>query len=352
MTIYKDDSRGTWFFVVRIKQADGTTKQVKRRGFKTKKEAKIEEAKLLTSDITTNDFTFQQMTDKYLEWYEKRRKNSSVYVTNLLFKNQILPYFGKMKMKDILPKHILEFQDKIYNSYSADTLKKVHANISSVFNFAIKFYGYTSNPARITGNFDIEVNKRMNYWELEEFKKFITVVNDLTYKAFFTTLYYSGARKGELVALLWKDVNFETNEISINKTEYKKEITTPKTKSSIRTILLPSFVMKLLKELKQDQETKFPVKDSYVVFGEIHSTLASSTLEWRLKKYIKESEVKKIVLHEFRHSHASYLINKGVGPNLIAKRLGHSDVAMTLNRYAHLYPSEEFKIIELMEDDF
>ena len=90
-------------------------------------------------------------------------------------------------MDQITPKHVMNYQNKIINKYSAEYLK-IHTVLSAIFNFAIKFHGVTSNPARIAGNFEVESNKRMNFWEFEEFKKFISVVDDPMYKAFFNAL--------------------------------------------------------------------------------------------------------------------------------------------------------------------
>ncbi|MEC2465309.1 tyrosine-type recombinase/integrase, partial [Bacillus cereus] len=94
-----------------------------------------------------------------------------------------------------------------------------------------------------------------------------------------------------------------------------------------------------------------PVKNDYVVFGEFYNSIATSTLDERYKKYVATAGVKKILLHEFRHSHASYLINKGVSPLVVAQRLGHSDVATTLNTYSHLYPSKQAEALAFIEDD-
>ena len=91
----------------------------------------------------------------------------------------------KDKDDHIVPKHIMNYQNKVINTYSAKHLKKIHAVLSAIFNFSIKFHGLTNNPARITGNFEKESNKRMNFWEFEEYKQFISVVNELLYKAFF-----------------------------------------------------------------------------------------------------------------------------------------------------------------------
>ncbi|PGM87692.1 tyrosine-type recombinase/integrase [Bacillus cereus] len=351
MVIYKDDKRGTYYFVVRVRQFDGTLKQVKRRGFKTKKEAREAEAKMLVEKETNSSLTFTQVADSYFDWYSQRRKQSSITTVKNTIYHHLINEFGNMKVDRITAKHIMDYQNKIIHTYSADSLKRIHTVLSAVFNFAIKFHGLTGNPARIAGNFEIESNKRMNFWEFEEFKKFIEVVDDPMYRAFFSTLYYSGARKGELLALTWADIDFEEKSININKTDYNRQITKPKTRSSNRIIMLSSHVMNLLTTLKKTAIKKAPVKLDYVVFGEFYNSIATTTLDKRYLKYINLSDVKKILLHEFRHSHASYLINKGVNPLVVAQRLGHSNVATTLNTYSHLYPSKQAEVVAFMEND-
>ncbi|MBT2576823.1 site-specific integrase [Bacillus sp. ISL-8] len=351
MVIYKDEQRGTYFFVVRVRQFDGTQKQVKRRGFKTKKEAREAEAKMLVEKETNSSLTFAQVADSYFDWYSQRRKQSSTLTIQNVIYNHLLPEFKKIKIDYITAKHVMIYQNKIINNYSAEFLKKIHTTLSAIFNFAIKFHGLTHNPARIAGNFEKESNKRMNFWEFAEFKQFIAVVDDPMYKAFFSTLYYSGARKGELLALTWEDINFEEKIININKTDFNRIITQPKTKASNRIIMLPTLVIRLLKNLKEHATLTAPVKDDYVVFGTFYTSLATSTLQQNFKKYINIAQVKNIVLHEFRHSHASYLINKGVSPLVVAQRLGHSDVATTLNTYSHLYPSKQAEAVAFMEGD-
>lgn len=352
MTIYKDENRGTYYFVTRVRQNDGTLKQVKRRGFKTQKEAKLAEAKALTMTETSSSITFKQIADNYFEWYSKRRKKSSIDVIDNITYNHLVKEFGQAKAERITPAHVMNYQNKIISLYSPDFLKKIHTVLSAIFNHAIKFNGLTTNPARIAGNFEVKTNKRINFWEFNEFKRFIEVIEDPLYKTFFLTLYYSGARKGELLALIWSDVNFEECTINIDKTDYKGEITDPKTDASNRIILLPNFVMEHLMTLKEVIEKEVPVKEEYVVFGSFHKSISTTTLDRRYANYIEQSGVKRIVIHEFRHSHASYLINKGVSPLIVAQRLGHSDVATTLNTYSHLYPSKQAEAVAFMKDDF
>ncbi|MEX0414944.1 tyrosine-type recombinase/integrase, partial [Bacillus sp. C30] len=315
------------------------------------KEAREAEAKMLVETETNSSLTFAQVADSYFDWYCQRRKQSSISVIKNIIYNHLLDEFGGMKIDHITAKHVMDYQNKIIHKYAADYLKKIHTVLSSIFNFAIKFHGSTINPAKIAGNFEKEANKRMNFWEFEEFKQFLRSVNDPLYKAFFSVLYYSGARKGELLALTWSDINFKEQTIDINKTSYNRQITKPKTKASNRIIMLPTHIIGLLKDLHNHTSNKVPLKDDYVVFGEFYASIAIATLHVKYDAYVAASGVKRILLHEFRHSHASYLINKGVSPLMVAQRLGHSDVATTLNTYSHLYPSKQAEVVAFMEND-
>jgi len=348
MSVYKDSKRGTWYFITRVKQADGSYKQIKRRGFEGKKEAQIAEAEALLAEPKQKEITFGDVAEQYMTWYEARRKTSSTNKVGSLVKNHLVTRYGDRPIADITAGDIMDHQTELINQYAGSHVSMIHAVLSSIFKYAIKKQYIKENPARIAGGPDVEKNKMVNYWTLEEFKEFIRHVDDPMYYTLFMTLYYSGMRKGELLALRWGDIDFENNTININKTEYKRVIQTPKTTSSIRKILMPKHVMRLLSKLKDNQKPKM----IYSVFGEFTTSISETTLTRRFHKYLKVSGVKKIRLHDFRHSHASYLINKGTIVSVVAARLGHGDIATTLNTYSHLYPTKEKEAVLDMENDF
>lgn len=352
MAVYKDKERGTYYYQTRLEFPDGTKKQSKRRGFKTKKEAKaaeaaaIEQAKNQTYE--TPDMLFEELAKEYADWYALRRKNSSTMKIKGVLENHLIPKFGKTALKDIRTKHIIDYQSELIAKYSSNHATKIHTVLSATFNHGIKSEYIKENPARLAGNVSAENKKRMEYWTLDEFRVFIRHVDDPLFYALFMTLYYSGMRKGELLALTWADIDFEHNTINVDKTEYYRTITPPKTKASIRKLLMPEFVMSLLRNLWVERKPEL----GHVVFGEFRDSISTSRLDIWFHKYIEKSGVKKIRLHDFRHSHASYLINNKSIPSVVAKRLGHGDVATTLNTYSHLFPSTEKEAVLAMEDDF
>ncbi len=350
MSVYKDKERNTYYFVTRI-----NGKQVKRRGFKTKKEALLAEAQIEDEGLTEEIETFEYIANEYLDWYKKRRKESSYNKIESVVRVHLIPYFEKKELQKIRQRDIIKFQDKLIESKAAAShAKKIHATLSAIFKFAIKNEYTKENPASIVGNVDLKEEKHISYWTLDEFKAFIKHVDDDLYYTLFMVLYYSGMRKGELLALTWADVDFDNNIINVDKTDYYRTVTTTKTTSSRRKILMPKFTIDLLAKLKLAQSVFYQQepKMTYVVFGEFYSRVSTTTLDRRFEKYIKEAEVKKIRIHDFRHSHASYLINKGAIISMIAARLGHSDVATTLNTYSHLYPTTEKDAVLDMENDF
>ena len=354
MAVYKDKNTNNYYFIVRVQTKNGQTKQVKRRGFESNKEAKLAEAQFLidweNDELTEETITFKEVAEEYLKWYKVRRKESSYIKIASIVDTHLIPRFNSKRLESIRNRDIIKFQDDLIESKMAVShIKKIHTTLSAVFRYAIKQEYTKINPAAVVGNVDLEDDGKMKYWTLEEFRKFIKVVDDDLYYALFMTLYYSGMRKGELLALTWNDINFDENTININKTSYNRKITTTKTKGSTRTIEMPKHTIRLLAGLKASKEY---YKPDYVVFGEFRDHIATTTLDRVFANYVKMAKVKKIRLHDFRHSHASYLINKGAIINVVSHRLGHSNTSTTLDTYSHLYPSTEKEVVSLMEDDF
>lgn len=169
--------------------------------------------------------------------------------------------------------------------------------------------------------------------------------NDTTAHVSFLLLYYSGIRFGEFLALTPKDFDFEKNTLDINKSlqRIKRQdvITPPKTPKSIRNIIIPDFVME---EVKDYISKLYDSKDTDRVFP-----FTKSFINNAMARACKATGVKKIRIHDIRHSHASYLINLGCAPLLISERLGHEKIQTTLSTYSHLYPNKHQEIVDIMQ---
>jgi len=350
MAIYKDEKRGTWYVSVYVTLKNGERKRIMRRGFKSRAEARTAEAEIILNASIDNPDNplFCDVLDEYSDWYERRRKKSSAHRIKKEIRLYIRPFFKGKYVQDISRRDIVRFQDHLLDRLSLTSAKNTHTLLSAILNHAIKMEYLDKNVAREVGNIRGTSTKRFDYWTLEEFKEFINVVDDLKHQALFMVLFFSGARIGEVLALTWKDIDFKNNMIDINKTTYRNTTTDPKTKASIRKVKLPKHTMNLLRQLKLQESPKI----GYFAFGEFYTPLHVNTARGIYRRYADLVDLKEIRMHDFRHSHASYLINNGYDIQIVSKRLGHAKVSTTLDIYAHLYPNKEDEAIAQMEDDF
>lgn len=352
MAIYKDEKRGTYYVSVYVELKNGERKRIMRRGFKTQSEAKRAEAEIIfnASIQSPDNPLFVDVVDEYISWYEKRRKASSVHRLKKEARLYIKPFFKNKFIQDIKRRDVIKFHDHLLEKLSVTTSKNVHGYLSAIFNHAVKMEYTNNNVAREVGNVDANESKKFNYWTLDEFKEFLKVVDNFKYQTLFMCLFYSGARIGELLALTWKDIDFEENTIDINKTTtHKQAVNSPKTKSSIRMLKMPTHTMNLLRQLKLQTKPK----EDYYIFGNFYDPLSrNSVQEYFSRRFDKGLKLKRIRIHDFRHSHASYLINKGYDIQIVSKRLGHARVSTTYDIYSHLYPNKEEEAVASMEDDF
>lgn len=206
-------------------------------------------------------------------------------------------------------------------------MKTVNNQLSAIFNFAVKYYKLPSNPVRICGSIGKKNADSMQFWTVEEFNKFIAAVEDKpTSKVAFEILFWTGIRSGELLALTLNDFDFENQTLNINKNYARVGnqdlILESKTPKSKRIITLPSFLCELVQEYAsklydyEPNERLFQVTKYY--------------LHHEMDRGCKKSKVKKIRVHDLRHSHASLLIEMGFSPLLISERLGHENIETIL----------------------
>lgn len=299
---------------------------------------------------------FSDITSKYLYFIKLKNKPQSYRTINNLVSNYLVPYFGNKKITDITPDDYLNFQIQIdKKSFSFAYKKNIHFCAVELFNYCIKFGYLEKNVASIVGNFknNYQLDKNVDFFTLDEFKKFISVADNFIYKALFDVLFFTGIRIGEALALTFDD--FNNNTITVNKTiskEFyngKRIVTTPKTKKSIRTILIDKELSNELNVLHQHYNKLYPnlVNSNFYIFGGI-KPLANTTVERYKNKYCDNAKVKRIRLHDFRHSHATLLISNNVPISAVTERLGHSNISTTLNVYTHFVKKDELKVVETL----
>ena len=350
MKAEKDKKTGKWLIQYRYTDWQGKRRKSTKRGFATKREAEEWLRNFLITQKADFDMKFEDFWKMYYADMETRLREHTMRTKKYIVELKILPYFGNKRVNDITAADIRQWQNELIKmGYSPTYLKKINNQLSAIFNYAIRYYDLKSNPCAKAGSMGKSKAEEMDFWTGEEFRKFIDIVMNkrLSYMAFMT-LYWTGMRLGELLALNPNDVDLEKRTISITKSYQrlgkKDVITPPKTPKSKRVITVPEFLAADIKDYMdslydlQENDRLFPITKYY--------------LEHEMQRGIKESGVKRIRVHDLRHSHASMLIELGFSPLEIANRLGHEKVETTLNTYAHLYPNKQTKLAERLDREY
>ena len=349
MPAYKDEKTGKWFAKFYYTNWQGIKKQKWKRGFATKKEALGFERDFLEKQSANPDMTFQNLYEIYMEDMAARLKQSTLLTKKAVLQTHILPFFGSKPINEIKASDVRRWQAKLMsspNNYSQTYLKKINTELNSIINYAKRFYDLNTNPCGKAGTIGKTKAEEMDYWTYDEYIAFREGVKDksLSYIC-FEVLYWTGMREGELLALSPADIDLDNKTISINRTyqriEGKDVFTSPKTRKSKRKIPIPDFLCQELSDYIQSRymldadERLFPVTKSY--------------LSHEMIRGCKNTGVKKIRIHDIRHSHASLLINQGCDALMLADRLGHEKVSTTLNTYSHLFPHKQQELVHSLE---
>lgn len=350
MAVYKDGDK--WRVIYRYTNWQGERKQTQKRGFKTKREAQQWEREVMLKSESKLDMTFASFFEIYEADKKKRVKENTWESKSHIIRTKILPYFGNRKIAEIEPKDVIAWQSKLLGYqgengevYSPTYLKTIHSQLSAIFNHAVRFYHLPSNPAQKAGTMGCEEHKEMLFWTKEEYLKFADVMMDKTRSYYaFEMLYWCGVRMGELLALTPADFDFERQTVTINKSYQRLKgrdvITSPKTVKSNRTIKMPKF---LCEGMQDYIRMLYDIGENKRIFQ-----ITKSYLHHEMDRGAKVAGVKRIRIHDLRHSHISLLIEMGFSALAIADRVGHESIDITY-RYAHLFPNKQTEMANQLD---
>ena len=344
MPVYKEEKTNTWRVIYRYTDWKGERKQTSKRGFSTKREAQAWEREQLNKVTADVDMTFASFIDRYTEDMKTRLKENTWSTKEHIIRSKLIPYFGRLKLSNITPQQIITWQNKLLNyrdaqgkPYSPVYLRTIQNQLSAIFNHAVRYYRLRENPCKKAGSMGKKKAREMLFWTKEEYLQFAKAIQDkpMAYHA-FQMLYWCGIREGELLALTPADFDFDRETVTISKSyqrlKGKDVITDPKTEKSNRTITMPDF---LAAEMQEYIGSLYRIQSDDRIFP-----FTSSFLRHEMERGCKASGVKKIRIHDLRHSAISLLIDMGFSPLAIADRVGHEAIEITYN-YAHLFPSKQ-----------
>ena len=356
---FKDTSNNTWSSSFYYTDWTGQRRRKKKVGFKTRREALAFEENFKSKAAGATTMTFGELYELYMEDARVRLKPTTYRNKEFVIKLKVLPFFKDLPISSITPAIIRKWQNQMLSAtytpfgkqktaqpYTQTYLKTINNQVSAIFNFAVKYYHLPQNPVRLCGSMGKKRSDRISFWTLDEFRQFITVYkDDILYYTIFMLLFWTGMREGELLALTAADFDLEEQTVSITKSYSRLDgqdlIQKPKTSKSIRTITIPPFLCTIVQNYMnaiyglRRQDRLFPTT-KYAILNHLHTGS-------------KKAGVKKIRVHDLRHSHASFLIDLGFSPLVIKERLGHENIETTLSTYTHLYPSQQRKLLAAME---
>lgn len=351
MAISREGS-GTYEVQVWFKDYDGTRRKKHRRGFRTKAEAKRWEAEFILKANGSPQMLFRDFVKIYETDKKPQLKLNTWLTKQHMIETKLLPFFGDKKLDEISATDIIAWQNQLRSyrdpikgtPYSDTYVHTVNSQLSAILNHACRYYGLRENPLAKVGKVGKPHAREMQFWTKAEYLRFADVIMDkpISYAA-FETLYWTGIREGELLALMPSDFDFGKRLLRISKSYQRLKgediITSPKTPKSNRVIAIPNFLSEEISEYVSlygiaDDERMFPMSKSY--------------LYHEMRRGCETSGVKVIRIHDLRHSHVSLLIDLGFSALAIADRMGHEAVDITY-RYAHLFPSVQGDMARALE---
>ena len=340
----------SWAFTVTEYGLDGKRHQYQSKAYMTEEEAKRAEIAYINKykDIDVNPhITFYQA---YLKVYDYKKDKIRVntlktYRDRILF----LKLFWDVELVDLSAELYQRWRNQINKTDLSDRYKTdIQKLIKTIINFAEKQWDfnlrkfYNKMEPFVTPG---AVKKEMEVYKPEEFYKFISVVDDIQMRCLYKSLYYCGLRKGEARGLQWKHVDLEHRKIYIKQqvqndpetnNDHKWYVCACKTPKSHRIIPIPEDLYQELSEFKRQLVKYKSYRDSWFVFGDKEPIHQHKMTDWK-NKYCKKAGLKRIRLHDFRHSCVSALINGKNPVTTITALVGHSTPTETLDTYSHMF---------------
>jgi len=281
---------------------------------------------------------------KWLKAYKSGVGDRTYNIYEIIIRVHIIPVIGHLKLKDVRPFHIQGVINKIVEKDLTRVVVQTSQALKQIFKRAVDNNLLTKNPTELI---EIPKNQKPIKRALTDQERMCFESADLDAKSrtFLFTLLYAGLRRGEALALLWKDISFEDKTISVSKTWAVKGSRAwikpnPKTESGNRVIPIPE---KLLEELKG---LRIISKSDYVFVSARNEMMSESAFRRFWEKIEKQLNLsiggdaknhllpKDITPHIFRHTYATMLFYAGVDIKAAQYLLGHSSVAMTMEVYA------------------
>lgn len=308
--------------------------------------------------VVSNDITFAERYKQYIFDENKKLSPATLKVRESFLKNNIEPFFKDIKLRDLTPSILQMYTNDLYKNYTKGSAQHRLAAVKAVLAEAYRLREINENPCNFikAPKSDVISKTRIpqDPYSKEEVKLLIEGLKGHRIEIPILLMLTVGLRYSEMAGLRWQDIDFDKNTITVNQVMFYENgrilFKAPKTEGSVRTISVPVELMSKLKKWKiKHNEYKLEgilEYDDIVCLSSKLTPLIEYTLLYAFKKLIQDIGLRKIRLHDLRHTHATMLVLAGVDFKTISNRLGHTDIKITLNRYSHVLEEMDRKASE------
>lgn len=345
----------TWYYTIDAGKNPRTGKRTQKMqgGFKTEKEALREALKMEQQVERGQNVGAPKLADFMETFFEDTVKHE---VSSMTYYNQkhmadkfIIPKLGKSAMDKITALQLTHFfSDLVNEDVHRGTIRNIALVLRKTFRAAQKWTIIHSNVMQFVKTPKYK-SQTMKVWTKEQVRGFLERSKEYPLHALYNLALNSGMRCGEMLGLRWEDVDFVSNTVTIKRSmkySLKEKLHEKSTKntSSMRTLSIPQSTMGTLRTHK---ETNLP---GHYVFHKFGEPLYPSAVSRIFQGDIKRAGMPIIRFHDMRHTHATMLLQMGVNPKVVAERLGHSTVVMTLDTYSHVLPNMQKEVAAALEN--
>ena len=361
-SVFRRPDRKGKQWVAQIVLENGKTRQ---RYFKTQAEADQALNEMLYEQrqgtlITEKDQTVKQHIERWLAVHKTKIRYSTYLTYRSAVDKHILPAFGHLTLRKLTTQDLdLFYARKVEEGLSSSRVSALHTVISMALQQAVRWRLIARNVAEDVSLPRDSRPRERQALTLEQAQELLDAAKGHRLEAMLTLALATGMRRGELLALRWRDIDFHNKSISIQRSVSRlpggHRVNEPKTASGKRSITLPPFVIEALQQHRVRQlETKLKAGPAWeehdLVFCNIYGRfLNSASLYDLFSSLLKKAGLPHMHFHDLRHSAATILLAMKVPVKVIQELLGHSNIAITLGVYGHVLPSMQDEAVDTME---
>ena len=313
----------------------------------------------VTQNTLSEDSTFLELAEWYLEVAAPQKlKDHTIFNYRLLIGSFVIPYLGEMKLSEITAVTVDNLlavlrengSPKTGKPMKASTVNQIRMVLSAVFTVAVRKHIVGENPVISSTPVRIDCTDRP-FLDIQECRKIISLCDSLPNEQVGRAILFlllTGLRRGELIGLIWDDIDFKKQELKVSRTVFRAEgktyTGTPKSNSSVRTVALGDRAMQTLTQQKKYVEKR--CAENQISFSSLLPVfinrqcgrMSGDYLNNCFREMMKQSGISGMHIHDLRHANASILINEGVPMKIVSEHLGHSSAQVTEQFYIHLFP--------------